>query len=85
MADKVKDVQEEETKEKMEDPITRFLGSTKTTWQNFMTICQKIRREPMHVLDFFKAELDVEGNFGSEGNLILVGRYQNKNMTNLYK
>lgn len=50
-----------------------------------MAICTAIKREPQHILDFLKAELDVEGNFGSEGNLILVGKYQNKHITNLYK
>ena len=84
MQDKNKD--DEETKdEKVEDPVTRHLGSTRTTWQNFGTICLAINREPQHILDFFKAELDVEGNFGSENNLILVGKYQNKHITNLYK
>ena len=84
MQDKNKD--DEETKdEKVEDPVTRHLGSTRTTWTNFGTICQAINREPQHILDFFKAELDVEGNFGSENNLILVGKYQNKHITNLYK
>ena len=32
-----------------------------------------------------KAELDVEGSFGSEGNLILQTRIQNKFITSLYK
>ena len=36
-------------------------------------------------MDFLKAELDVEGNFGAEGNLIIVGKWQNKHITNLYK
>ena len=73
----------EETKG--EDPRTRQLGSTKTNWHNFGSICQSINRDPQHILDFLKAELDVEGNFGSENNLILVGKYQNKHITNLYK
>jgi len=66
---------EEEKDQKGEDPRTRMLTSTKTTWVNFMSICTAIKREAQHILDFFKAELDVEGNFGAEGNLILVGKY----------
>ena len=85
MAEKNKFVDEEEKESRGEDPKTRHLGSTKTTWVNFMDICTAIGREPQHILDFLKAELDVEGNFGSENNLILVGRYQNKHITNLYK
>ena len=79
------DDEEEEKDQKGEDPRTRQLSSTKTTWVNFNSICQQIKREPQHILDFLKAELDVEGNFGSEGNLIIVGKYQNKHITNLYK
>lgn len=76
MAAEAKDSDSEDEKvQKGEHPITRQLTSTKTTWVNFMAICTAIKREPQHILDFLKAELDVEGNFGSEGNLILVGKY----------
>ena len=85
MAEKNKLNDEEEKETRGEDPKTRHLGSTKTTWVNFLDICEAINREPQHILDFLKAELDVEGNFGSEKNLILVGKYQNKHITNLYK
>ena len=76
---------EEEKDQRGLDPTTKFLSTTKTTWTNFTKICTQINREPQHVLDFYKAELDVEGNFGSEGNLILVGKWQNKHITNLYR
>ena len=36
-------------------------------------------------MEYYKAELDVEGNFGSEGNLILQSKFQNKNITNMYR
>ena len=61
------------------------MGSTKTSWVNFQSIATAIRREPQHILDFLKAELDVEGNFGAEGNMIIHGKWQNKHITNLYK
>jgi len=44
-----------------------------------------INREPQHILDFYKAELDCEGNFGSEGNLIFQAKFQNKHVTNQYR
>ena len=68
--DKNKDDDEETKDGKSENPVTRFI-STKTSWQNFDYICSQIKREKQHILDFVKAELDVEGSFGSEGNLIL--------------
>ena len=37
------------------------------------------------MLDFLKAELDTEGNFGSESNLILQGRFKDKHIIRLYK
>ena len=70
---KTKDEDFEETKGKGDDPVTKMI-STKTSWVNFESICTQINREPQHILDFVKAELDVEGSFGSEGNLILQQR-----------
>ena len=75
MAEKNNLIDEEEKDLRGEDPKTRPLGSTKTQWANFYLISQEINREPQHILDFFKAELDVEGNFGSDNNMILQGKY----------
>ncbi len=47
MASNAKDSDDEEEKEQRgEDPKTRQLSSTKTTWTNFITICEAIKREP---------------------------------------
>ncbi len=47
MAEKTKDSDDEEEKEqKGEDPRTKQLSSTKTTWVNFLAICTQIKREP---------------------------------------
>ena len=72
----------EETKEEM--PVTRHV-SIRTAWINFESIRAKVDRPEQHVLDFFKTELDVEGVISPEGYLILSGKYQNKNITALYK
>ena len=37
------------------------------------------------MLDFVKAELDIEGNFGSEGNLVLTGRFKDKHIIGIFK
>ena len=70
--------QEEASQVKSELPMTKFFSTTKTSWQNFEAICTQIKREKQHVLDFYKSELDTEGNFGSEGNLILQGKFKDK-------
>ena len=63
--------QDEESKDQRgELPQSRFV-STKTSIQNFEVLCNQLNREPTHVLDFFKTEMDVEGNFGAEGNILL--------------
>ena len=84
MAEAVKDTDETEQL-KSELPVTKFLSTTKTSWANFNQICTQINREPQHVLDFVKAELDIEGNFGSDGNLILTGRFKDKHIISVYK
>ena len=71
MAEKNKLNDEEEKQTRGEDPKTRHLGSTKTTWVNFLDICEAINREPQHILDFLKAELDVEGK-GDFGKVSLM-------------
>ena len=65
-------------------PQTKFV-STKTSIMNFMTLCQQIDREPTHLLEFIKAEMDVEGNFGSEDNVLLQGRHKGPMINGLYK
>ena len=65
ISEKKKNDDEEEKEEKGENPIAKPISSTKTSWHNFYAISQQIQREPQHILDFVKAELDVEGNFGS--------------------
>ena len=59
--------------------------STKTSIMNFDSICQQIERDPTHVMDFMKAEMDVEGNFGNEGNVLLKGRHKGNMINGLYK
>ena len=76
---------EEEMKDtRGELPQTKFI-STKTSIMNFSTLCEQLNRDPTHVLDFFKAEMDIEGNFGSEGNLLLQGRHKGPMINGLYK
>jgi|EP00806_Schmidingerella_arcuata_P002258 translation initiation factor 2 subunit 2 len=78
--------QDEEAKEdsRGELPQTRFV-STKTSIQNFDTLCMQLDRDKGHLLEFLKTEMDVEGNFGSEGNVLLQGRHKGPMVNGLYK
>jgi len=65
MNKKVEEQEEEAKDQKGELPQTKFV-STKTSIINFDVICQQLNREPIHLLEYIKTEMDVEGNFGSE-------------------
>ena len=69
---------------KGELPQTKFV-SVKTSIVNFDVLCQQLDRDPDHVLNFFKSEMDVEGNKGSEGNVLLQGRHKGPMINSLYK
>ena len=75
MNQKNQQMAENEESKKGEMPVSRFMGTTKTTIINFMTLCEQLDREPAHVMEFMKTEMDVEGNFGSDNNVILQGRH----------
>ena len=65
MDEKASQVEEEEKDLRGELPQSRFV-STKTSIINFDTLCLQLNRDRGHVLEYFKTEMDVEGNFGSE-------------------
>ena len=58
---------------------------TKTYKEMCEVLCQQLDRDPTHVLDYFKSEMDVEGNFGAEGNVLLQGRHKGPMINGLYK
>ena len=62
---------DEEAKDiKGELPLTKFI-SIKTSIMNFDVLCQQLDREPTHLLDYIKTEMDIAGNLGAEGNALL--------------
>ena len=65
-------------------PKTNYI-SIRTNWSNFESIRAKIDRPAFHVLDYFTTELDVEGVIHPDGNILFSGKYQQKNITALYK
>ena len=76
---------EDESKDQRgELPLTKMV-TTKTSIMNFDTLCEQLSRPREHLLDFIKAEMDVEGNFGSEGNVLLQGRHKGPMINGLYK
>ena len=84
MNEKSSQFDEEEKNQKGELPLVKPV-STKTSIMNFEVLCTQLERKPSHLLDFIKAEMDVEGNFGSEGNVLLQGRHKGPAINGLYK
>ena len=49
---------------KNEDPHVVKLGTTKTSWLNFDTMCNAIDRKHEHLMSFIAAELGAEASLG---------------------
>jgi len=59
-------------------PQLARIGSKKTAFINFTTICNKLNRSPRHALQYFFAELGTSGSIDGTNQLIIKGRFQNK-------
>tara|TARA_B110000503_G_C6950956_1_gene330991 strand:- start:54 stop:485 length:432 start_codon:yes stop_codon:yes gene_type:complete len=58
---------------------------TKSTWCNFGSQADALKRKHEHILEYFKAELGCVGNIGSKNEMILHGAYQPKNFTKIIR
>ncbi|EGR29409.1 hypothetical protein IMG5_156020 [Ichthyophthirius multifiliis] len=54
------------TKIAVKPPIVQKIGTKKTGWCNFIEICKKIKRDPVHVQQFFMSELGTDASIASE-------------------
>ena len=70
---------------KNEDPYVVKLGTTKTAWQNFDTMCTALDRKHEHMMSFIATELGTEATLGPENNMIMQGKFQTKHIERLYK
>lgn len=69
----------------MAPPQVYRVGSTRTCWANFATICGQMNRAPDHVLSFFLAELGSEGSIDGSQRLMLKGRFVPKKIESLLR
>ena len=60
-------------------------GTKKTCWTNFQDICDNLGRSSDHLSKFILMELGTEGSIARETQMILKGRYQEKQIENLLK
>ncbi|XP_031567202.1 eukaryotic translation initiation factor 2 subunit 2-like [Actinia tenebrosa] len=62
----------------MKPPQVVRIGSKKTSFANFTDICKILHRQPKHLLAFLMAELGTSGSCDGNNQLIIKGRFQQK-------
>ncbi|KAK3852466.1 hypothetical protein Pcinc_040951 [Petrolisthes cinctipes] len=69
----------------MKPPQVVRIGSKKTAFANFSEICRLLHRMPKHVLQFLLAELGTSGSTDGSNQLIIKGRFQQKQIENVLR
>ncbi|MPC30153.1 Eukaryotic translation initiation factor 2 subunit 2 [Portunus trituberculatus] len=69
----------------MKPPQVVRIGSKKTAFANFAEICRLLHRMPKHVLQFLLAELGTSGSTDGSNQLIIKGRFQQKQIENVLR
>lgn len=75
----------EKKKYVMKPPQVLRHGSKKTSFANFLEICKMLHRSPKHVQDFLMAELGTSGSVDGYNQLLIKGRFQQKNIEGVLK
>lgn len=78
------DIMKEKNKELLDSKKATFpppdiqkVGGLRCAWVNFQETCDKMNRDPQHVMLFMSSEYNTDCNIGGEDQLILRGRYTN--------
>eukprot|EP01121_Diplochlamys_sp_Union-15-3_P015944 TRINITY_DN5341_c0_g2_i1.p1 TRINITY_DN5341_c0_g2~~TRINITY_DN5341_c0_g2_i1.p1 ORF type:complete len:233 (+),score=49.85 TRINITY_DN5341_c0_g2_i1:38-736(+) len=70
----------------IQPPKVGRIGSTRTSWVNFVKNCKSLNRLPDHVMSFVLVELGTTGSLSGDGEqLIMKGRFRPQNLENLIK
>jgi translation initiation factor 2 subunit 2 len=75
----------EKKKFTMRPPQVVRIGTKKTSFANFSEICKMLHRQPKHLLTFLLAELGTSGSVDGNNQLIIKGRFQQKQMENVLR
>jgi len=75
----------EKKKFSMKPPLVQRVGSKKTAFVNFEYYCKLFHRPPKHVLDFLFAELGASGSVDSSNQLIIKGKFMQKQIENVIR
>ncbi|CAH1269627.1 eukaryotic translation initiation factor 2 subunit 2-like isoform X1 [Branchiostoma lanceolatum] len=69
----------------MRPPQVVRVGTKKTSFVNFAEICKLLHRQPKHLLAFLLAELGTSGSVDGNNQLIIKGRFQQKQIENVLR
>lgn len=69
----------------MRPPQVVRIGTKKSSFSNFAEICKTLHRQPKHLLDFLLAELGTSGSVDGNSQLIIKGRFQQKQIENVLR
>jgi translation initiation factor 2 subunit 2 len=69
----------------MRPPQVLRVGTKKTSFANFIEICKMVHRQPRHMQAFILAELGTSGSVDANNQLIIKGRFQQKQIENVLR
>ncbi|GIY59232.1 eukaryotic translation initiation factor 2 subunit 2 [Caerostris darwini] len=69
----------------MRPPQVLRVGTKKTSFANFIEICKMVHRQPKHLQAFLLAELGTSGSVDANNQLIIKGRFQQKQIENVLR
>ncbi|XP_051950206.1 eukaryotic translation initiation factor 2 subunit 2-like [Xyrauchen texanus] len=69
----------------MKPPQVVRVGTKKTSFVNFTDICKLLHRQPKHLLAFLLAELGTSGSIDGNNQLVIRGRFQQKQIENVLR
>jgi len=69
----------------MRPPQVLRVGTKKTSFANFLEICKMVHRQPRHLQTFLLAELGTSGSVDANNQLIIKGRFQQKQIENVLR
>uniref|UniRef100_A0A1W7RAJ6 Eukaryotic translation initiation factor 2 subunit 2 n=1 Tax=Hadrurus spadix TaxID=141984 RepID=A0A1W7RAJ6_9SCOR len=69
----------------MRPPQVLRIGTKKTSFANFLEICKTLHRQPKHLQAFLLAELGTSGSVDANNQLIIKGRFQQKQIENVLR
>ncbi|ELT89085.1 hypothetical protein CAPTEDRAFT_152704 [Capitella teleta] len=69
----------------MKPPQVMRAGAKKSSFSNFAEICKALHRQPKHLLAFLLSELGTSGSIDGSNQLIIKGRFQQKQIEHVLR